>query len=73
MGAPPDVVETAVSAALLLAGFMVVDDLLPYCRLGVEWLTVLVEDRCQDLPLGESLVIARGFNGPTCQSPAATP
>lgn len=36
--------KTPVSGALLLAGFMVVDDPLPYYRLGIEWLTVLVED-----------------------------
>src|SRR5580704_405424 len=39
-----DIMKTPISGVLLLAGFMVVDDPLPYYRLGIEWLTVLVED-----------------------------
>jgi hypothetical protein len=36
--------KTPVSGALLLAGFMVVDDPLPHYSLGIEWLAVLIED-----------------------------
>lgn len=52
---PPADPETPVSGALLLAGFTLVDDPLPYYRLGVEWLTVLAEDY-----LGDSLRPVQG-------------